>query len=122
MSRNNSGEKTGNEDVILSVDAILDLLAHHQRRAMLRLLRDAPDNEIPEDGLISHLQEVERDRTGTQPSWDHISATLHHIHDPKLSGAGLITYEESAAEYHYQPDSRIEKWLDHIESIHGEES
>lgn len=117
---------TGNSDAdaeaaTLSVDAILDFMAHHHRRAMLRALREAPDNTVSEDKLISRLQDQEQARTGKQPSWDHISAALHHIHEPKLSEAGIISYDESSEEYQYHPNDRVEKWLDHIESVHETE-
>lgn len=102
----------------LSVDAILDVLAHHHRRALLRSLRDTQDSQLPEDEVISLFRQQEEARVGRQPSWDHLSASLHHVHVPKLSEAGLITYDESGGMYQYHPDERVEKYLDFIEAEH----
>lgn len=117
MTSGGSGET--NEDApTLSVDAILDILAHHHRRALLRSLREAAEGQMPEAEIISLFQEQEEARLGKQPSWDHLSASLHHIHEPKLSEAGLITYDAGDGVYYYHPDERVEKYLDFIESEH----
>lgn len=112
------GEQPERDVPSLSVDAILDVLAHHHRRALLRSLREAPGHQMPEDEVINLFQQQEESRTGKQPSWDHLSASLHHVHEPKLSEAGLITYDESDSVYQYHTNERVEKYLDLIESEH----
>lgn len=109
------------ESPALSLNALLDLLAHRHRRAMLRALRDAPEHALPEDEVIDALLTLEQERTGKRPSWDHVAATLHHVHEPKLDGAGVLTHDESAETYEYEPHDQLEEWLDHIDAVHGSE-
>lgn len=122
MASEDGRGETGSEDPDLSLDAVLDLLAHHHRRALLRELREAPDGSIPEDAVIARLQEQEERRTGEQPSWDHVAATLHHVHEPKLAEAGVVSFDGSEETYLYYPNERLETWLDHIEAVHGSDS
>ncbi len=119
MAHPQDGTNSNDGNPNLSLDAILDLLAHHHRRALLRKLRAASDT-VAEDELLGHVQEQEKARTGVLPSWDHISATLHHVHEPKLSEAGVLSYYEGKETYEYHPNERLEQWLDHIDEVHGE--
>jgi hypothetical protein len=100
-------EKDGDAPT-LSLDAILDILAHHHRRGLLVSLKDASESHMTEAEVISLFQRQGEARVGKQPSWDHLSASLHHIHEPKLSEAGLITYDENKGIYHYHPDEEVE--------------
>lgn len=118
MPRSPGDNGSASEETELSLDAILDLLSHHHRRRMLQLLRDDTEEAVPQDELISELRNQEADRTSQQPSWDHLSAVLHHVHDPKLSEVEVISFDESEGVYHYHPDERLEKWLELIESEH----
>lgn len=113
------GDDAGDGETELSLDAVLDLLSHHHRRTILRTLRDRADEGVPLDEVISRLREQEARRSGQQPSWDHVSATLHHVHNPKLADSSVVDFDESEAEYHYQPDDRLERWLELVESEHG---
>lgn len=108
-------------DAPLSLDTILDLLAHHHRRAMLHALMVKSENTIEEQEMIARLEGVEQKRTGEKPSSDHLAVSLHHTHLPKLSQAGVVTYDENEERYQYHPDEKIEKWLELIESEHEEE-
>lgn len=114
-------EGTDGDAPSLSLDAILDILAHHHRRGLLLSLRESTEGRLSEDDVISLFQHQEETRVGKRPSWDHLSASLHHIHEPKLSEAGLVTYDESDSVYRYHPDERVEKYLDLIESEHETE-
>lgn len=119
MPDSNAGDES--TDVQLSLDAILDLLANYHRREMLRALRSAPDHTLAEQRIVNQLRERERDRTGVRPSRDFVEQTLHHVHAPKLSDAGVISYHEASEQYRYHPDETLEKWLDLIEAEHGSE-
>lgn len=100
MTYSADGGDAQGEGPPLSLDAILDLLAYHHRRAILETLRNSADHTAIQDDFISQLQTQEEHRTGVQPSWDYISATLHHIHESKLSEAGVVTDDERAQTYH----------------------
>ncbi len=112
------GGDAGDDEVELSLDAVLDLLSHHHRRTILRTLRERGGEGVPLDEVVSRLREREARRTGERPSWDHISATLHHVHNPKLADSRVVDFDESEAEYRYRPDDRLERWLELVESEH----
>lgn len=119
---NSAGEGTSdNGDDHLSLDAILDLLTHHHRRAMLQALISERENRVPENEIIPRLEEQEQQRTGEIPTPGHIEQVLHHMHAPKFSEIGIVTYDESEEVYEYHLDERLEKWFDLIESEHEEE-
>lgn len=99
----------------LSLDEILELLSHHQRRKLLQFLRGRPSQRASGEAVVDYLGERDRDRRDERPlSRDEI--TLRHLHVPRLSSAGLVSYDEEANEYQYHPDDQVEKWLDVIES------
>lgn len=100
----------------LSLDAVLDLLAHHHRRALLKALQEDPDQRMSQTEVISLLQDQEERRVGQKPGWNSLSSSLHHIHGPKMSETGVLTYDETDEMYHYHPDERLEKWLELVES------
>lgn len=118
MSKNS---EEGDPPDELSLDAILDVLSHHHRRTLFRWLRDQSDQRADSEALLNHLIQQEHERVGKAPSPDHIRATLHHIHLPKLSETGLVTHDEVAQEYQYHPNDRLEKWLELIDSEHASE-
>ena len=114
----------GDSDVAeesLSLDAILDALSHHQRRTLLRWIREQPDQRAATSDVMKHLIDQEGKRTGHTPSPDHVELSLLHMHVPKLSNIGLLTYDEEAKEYTYHPNERFTKWLDLIVSEHESE-
>lgn len=99
----------------LSLDAVLELLSHHQRRRLLRFLRRRPDQRASSEAVVACLTEQDHDRRDERP-FSHVEITLQHLHEPKLSDADLLSYDEGADEYRYHPDEQVEKWLDIIES------
>lgn len=104
----------GDQDA-LSLDEVLELLSHHQRRRLLQFLRGRPSQRASGEAVVDCLGDRSDERRDERPlSRDEI--TLRHLHVPKLSSAGLVSYDEAANEYQYHPDDRVEKWLDVIET------
>lgn len=100
----------------LSLDAIFELLAHRQRRDMLRYLSDSPDNTATVDDVTSHLIDRESQRTSKQPGRDQIEIALHHVHLPKLTEADIIAYDPRSRELRYWPHDQLEALLEYVRS------
>lgn len=103
-----------------SIDSILEVLSHYQRREILRYCSQVPKNKVPMQQLIVHLKEVEAERTGEEPGTSHLESVLIHVHGPKLSEAGLIEYDVENQYVEYIPDEQVETALRHIQSIEDE--
>ena len=116
MANESGGDNGGERGATLSLDAILDILAHHHRRALLKALQRDPEQRMAQNEVISLLQDQEETRVGQKPSWNSLSAALHYIHEPKMSEAGVLSYDESDEMYHYHPNEGLEKWLSLAES------
>lgn len=71
---------------------------------------------MSEEGVISLYQEQEEEQLGERSRWDHLSASLHYIHAPKMSDAGLITYHGHDGVYRYHRNEQLETYLDLAES------
>lgn len=76
--------------------AAYELLANRRRRHVLSYLRDHPHEEIPIDDLTSQViaRELMAGEGPVDP--ESVSATLHHVHLPKLDDAGIVDYDEDA--------------------------
>ena len=101
--------------VTLSLDATLELLANHDRRAIISYLRDTPDATATTEDLTDYLVERRAARTGERPARSHVHSTLHHIHVPKLVDAGVVDYDARTKEVRYWGTERLETWHDRIE-------
>ncbi|UPV99186.1 hypothetical protein M0R88_11685 [Halorussus gelatinilyticus] len=101
--------------VTLSLDATLELLANHDRRAIVAYLRDASDRTATVSELSDHLVERRAERTGERPGQSHVYSTLYHIHIPKLVDAGVVDYDARTEEVRYWGSERLETWHDRIE-------
>lgn len=105
------------EEAFESLDEILEILSNYQRRSIIQHLRDAPGHVHSIDGVIDHLQRLERQRHGDAPGEDHILSVLVHVHGPKLDNAGLVDYDIPSRQIRYYPDERYELILEQIEAI-----
>lgn len=102
------------DDVALSVDTILSLLANTQRRELLHHLREASSETCAVDDCIAHILRREEAMTGERPGHDHVAARLHHVHIPKLAEAGVIDYDARSQTIRYWGHERLEDWFEHI--------
>jgi len=108
------GEESPAGNVTLSLDATLELLANHDRRAVISYLRDAPSQTATVDELADHLAERRAARTGERPGQSHVRSTLHHIHVPKLVDACVVAYDALTQEVRYWGSERLEAWHERI--------
>ncbi|UPV73121.1 hypothetical protein M0R89_11235 [Halorussus limi] len=123
-----SGDRSDREEstdesvgsVTLSLDATLELLANHDRRAIISYLRDATRQTATADELADHLVERRAARTGERPGRSHVLSTLHHIHLPKLVDAGVVDYDARRQEVRYWGSERLETWHERIEARDGD--
>ena len=99
----------------LSLDAVLELLANIQRRAILSRLHDESDHAVSLQDLVTHLVRLEADQIGEQPGYDHIEAIILHVHLPKLADAGVVEYDAQSEQLRYWPNERLEHWLALVE-------
>ena len=104
----------------LSIDEILEILGDHQRRAVVRFLRDARGRTHSIDDVISHLRDHERRESGESPDRDRLLSLLVHVHGPKLEQAGLVDYDVRSSEIRYYPNERVEQLLEQIGAVAGE--
>lgn len=98
----------------LSLDTVLSLLSHHRRRDLLRCLIDTPGLTGDVDECAEYLASLEERRTGERPRTDQVVVTLHHVHIPKLSSAGVCEYDPRSEEIRYRRVGQLESWLERI--------
>lgn len=98
----------------LSLDTVLQLLAHSQRRDLLHHLREAQNYTSSIDDCVSHLLTREAERPGDRPSRETMQATLYHAHIPKLADASVVEFDQRNHEIRYWGNERLETWLDRI--------
>ncbi|WP_339104161.1 hypothetical protein [Haloterrigena salinisoli] len=80
-----------------SVDAILELLSHQRRRAVLDLLL-THDQLLTTTDIRNEIVEREQDTEITEiPSEQvmQVHISLHHVHIPKLAEEGVINYDSN---------------------------
>lgn len=100
----------------VTLDEILEVLSHYQRRSIIQHLRDAPGRRHSIDEVVANLQDVEREVHGEAPGEDHLLSLLVHVHGPKLDDAGLLDYDVTSRVVWYHPDEKYERLLEQIET------
>lgn len=124
-SDRNEPEETSSTDVAasgvpLSLDAILDLLADHQRREILQCLVESADQTATMGEIADRLISVESERTGKRPGRDQVEVRIHHTHLPKLTEAGVVEYDARTQELRYWQNTRLEDILEFVTSAEVE--
>lgn len=107
------------EEIPLSLDAMLDLLANSHRRYLLEYLRELPDRTGSFEEASKHVIRREAARTGEQPNHDSVQSMLQHVHLPKLADAGIVEYDVRSQAIRYQPNERLEALFDRIRDFEG---
>ena len=100
-----------NDQAVLSLDAILELLAHRHRRALIALFMEHDEKAIPVDVCIDQLVETDTELTSTHPGRDQIVELFHHIHLPKLAHAGIAELDTPSRTITYSPNAEVEAVL-----------
>ncbi|WP_152418847.1 DUF7344 domain-containing protein [Natronorubrum sulfidifaciens] len=78
----------------ISLDEILSMVAHEQRRVVLRTLTRTDEDAVAVSALTEQV--AEQLQNGDLPDDDHrqrVRTALHHIHLPKLDACGMIVYD-----------------------------
>ena len=108
------------EEIPLSVDAMLDILANAHRRYLLAFLREQPGNTASFEAAAKHIiTEVGRDQ-GAQPNHDEVQVDLHHHHLPKLADAGVVEYDVRSQTIRYEVTDRLEDMFDRVREFQSE--
>ena len=108
------------EEIPLSLDAMLDILAHRQRRYLLEYLADAPDDSGSFEQVTRHVVEQASVRDGEQPNRNEIEVSIQHKHLPRLVDAGLVEYDARSKTIRYHPNERLERLLEAVEEFETE--
>ena len=103
-------------DASLSLNAMLEIVAHHHRREILRTLIESSDDTATLDELMNRIARLEAERTGLEPGHDQIEMAFHHVHLPKLTDAGLVEYDPRSTAVRYRSHDRLEGLLEYLGS------
>ncbi|ADB63014.1 hypothetical protein Htur_4192 (plasmid) [Haloterrigena turkmenica DSM 5511] len=95
----------------LSTDAILELLTHPYRRAILQYLIDASDETATIDGVTTHLVDRESRQSDDRSDRDRLEIAIIHIHLPMLSEKGIVEYDVRSREIRYRRHEGLEALL-----------
>jgi len=94
----------------LSVGDQCDLLTSDRRRHILRYLISYAEDPVRTDDLVTYLRDIEH-----TADTRHIRHVVHHIHLPKLSQKGIITYDADEGRIEYRPHEGLENLLAFLE-------
>ena len=109
-----SSEKQPIEEIPLSLDALLDILANQRRRYLLEYLWERPDGVGSFEEATKHtIAEIGR-KQGYQPNHDDIQVDLQQHHLPKLADAGIIEYDIRSQTIRYRDHDRLEEIYDRV--------
>ena len=105
------------EEIPLSLDAMLDILANPRRRLLLEYLRDVPEQTCSFEEVTKYIIKQIAVRNGEQPNHDTIQIDLQHHHLPKLADAGIIEYDVRSQTIRYRQNDRLEALADQVRSF-----
>lgn len=116
-SSSNAGlpEAENPQQIPLSIDAVLELLANKERRMLLAYFLENDDTDVDVEELVKYIMARKAKRTGNQPGHDQVYTALMHIHIPKLADVGLIEYDERSEHLRYWGNALLEDWLKRIQ-------
>lgn len=104
-------------EIPLSLDAILDILANHRRRALLEYLWDQPGDVGSVEGATKHTILRIGQKQGAQPNHDDIQVDLQHHHLPKMADAGIIEYDIRSQTIRYHENERLETAYERVHDL-----
>ena len=120
MVGDNSSESPDNQeldDIPLSLDAILDILANPRRRALLEYLWEQPGNVGTVEEATRHILLKESRKVGEQPSHDAIQSSLLHHQLPKMADSGLVEYDVRNQTIRYHENKRLETAYERVQDL-----
>lgn len=110
-------EEDSHQTPELSLDAVLNILSQRERRSTLNYLVDSSEEVVPIDEVVEQIVQAESERIDKLPNRDHLELSLHHIHLPKLTEAGLLDYDSRSQQIRYKGNKQIERWLKYIQGV-----
>ena len=108
------------EELPLSTDALLDILANSHRRYLLEFLRDQPDEAASFEQATKHLVTKVGREMGKQPNHDDVQVNLQHHHMPKMADAGVIDYDIRSQVIRYHGNEALEDLFDRVEEFQND--
>lgn len=120
MSNDESSDDSNGQplhEIPLSLDAILDILANHRRRALLEFLIEQPENTGSFEAATKHIVLRIGQKQGSQPNHDDIQVDLQHHHIPKLADAGVIDYDIRSQTIRYHENERLETAYERVRDL-----
>ncbi|WP_459195079.1 DUF7344 domain-containing protein [Halosimplex sp. J119] len=101
----------GDEDG--GLDTAFELLADGRRRAVIEVLRTAPDGSLDLPVLVEGVAS----ETGDDP--EKLAPALYHTHLPKLDDAGVIDFDPGPRVVHYHSAPLLERCLDVVNTTNS---
>ena len=99
----------------VSTDTALQIVANRRRRILLTHLRENGGGGVPLRELTEQIaQEESAALSPFDADNDRIAIELHHDHLPKLSDAGILTYDADTQMVWYFATGRVERLLEFV--------
>ena len=99
-----------------AVDSVLEALANHRRRAVVRELLAYPAETVDVETLGALVAESETSIEGNGGAKrQNVAASLVHVHRPKLADACVVAYDHDAGTVQYQENALAEDILEVVD-------
>lgn len=105
------GGAEGSREEPPSVDEFHRILASPRRRIVLLYLSGRPEERVPFDELVEVVVEHEDPQCEPASHRLRVETDLHHVHLPKLAGAGVVKYDPGTEAVTYEPQRALESLL-----------
>ncbi len=103
------------DTVSVSTDTALKIVANRRRRILLTQLRENGGGGVPLRELTEQIAQEESVASSLfDADHDRIAIELHHDHLPKLSDAGILTYDADTQMVWYVAAARVERLLEFV--------
>jgi len=100
------------DSTVATTEELLRAVADSQRRAVLRYVRDADTDATTVDELARALADA--GDGGIDQPLDELRIGLRHVHLPKLSDLGVVTFDARTSTVRYVGDDRVEALLQFV--------
>lgn len=108
------------QDIPLSLDAMLDILANRPRRDLLTFLQEQPEESAAFEEVTNYILTQMSRELGKQPNHDDVQVELQHHHLPKLADAGVIEYDIRSQTIRYRENEPLEELHDRIKEFQAD--
>lgn len=105
------------EEIPLSLDALLDILANERRRCLLEYLWSQSEEVGSFEAATKHTITKMSRKHGYQPNHDNIQVELQQHHLPKLVDAGIIEYDVRSQTIRYRENERLEALHEQVQEF-----